>query len=805
MKHLAMLLLGGLVMALASGAAGQAVEQWGRYEIVLESRGAYDNPFRDVRLSARFTCQDTALSVQGFHDGGRRWVLRVMPTRQGRWTYTTASNDPALDGKTGTFDCGPPSPGNHGPIVVRNQFHFAWADGSPYFPVGTTLYNWVHREEALQEATLKTLAGHGFNKVRFCIFPKWYEYNQVEPPLYPWPKKADGSFDRDRLNPDYFRHIERRIADLERLGITSDLILFHPYDHWGHSRMTRAQDDAYLTYAVARLAPFRTVWWTMANEYDLMKAKTMDDWDHFFQTVRDLDPYGHPRANHNCGPWYDHGKPWVTHCNIQEGGGDLYEVGVKARRNYGKPVLIDEYGYEGDIPQGWGNRSAQEETHRHWGATMAGGYASHGETYENPEGNIWWAVGGRLVGQSPARLAFLHKILTALPYEQMAPDAALAPAQYALVKPGEVVLVYFRTAAPVALDLAAGRPWKVDVVDTWAMTETASGTAAPGPFTFTPPRPYTLLRLTRYAAGEALRPDVKVTAQPSEGVAPLEVRFSAAPANLKVRWDFGDGATSDAASPIHVYAQPGLYTAAVTATSAGGAAATAWARVAVDEKTLAPVVRFGFAKDEFPEPIFHGPARRLEGGGVDLGAGEPWKWVAVGDAAIERLSGARSLTVMGWVRAESLDQGAGGNRIACNLDAARTGFDLVCLGDGRLRLAVNEWPDTSRTDSSLGRVAKGRWTFFAVTYDASAAADNVRWYFGDADTPAALDRTVTYARGPLGAAGRLVVGNYSETLHRHGMDRQFRGALRGLVIMASRTSGRAALDLESIRRHQKGE
>ena len=51
--------------------------------------------------------------------------------------------------------------------------------------------------------------------------------------------------------------------------------------------------------------------------------------------MRQLDPYGHPRSNHNCRRWYDHGKPWVTHCNIQAGGGDLYEVGVRARRQYG--------------------------------------------------------------------------------------------------------------------------------------------------------------------------------------------------------------------------------------------------------------------------------------------------------------------------------------------------------------------------------------------------------------------------------------------------------------------------------------
>jgi len=29
----------------------------------------------------------------------------------------------ALDGKTGTFDCTPASPGNHGPVRVRDIYH----------------------------------------------------------------------------------------------------------------------------------------------------------------------------------------------------------------------------------------------------------------------------------------------------------------------------------------------------------------------------------------------------------------------------------------------------------------------------------------------------------------------------------------------------------------------------------------------------------------------------------------------------------------------------------------------------------
>ena len=39
------------------------------------------------------------------------------------------------------------------------------------------------------------------------------------------------------------------------------------------------------------------------------------------------------------------------------------------------------------------------------------------------------------------------------------------------------------------------------------------------------------------------------------------------------------------------------------------------------------------------------------------------------------------------------------------------------LADGRLRLAVNEWPDRVSNDSSPGKLVAGKWTAFAVTYD----------------------------------------------------------------------------------------
>ena len=95
--------------------------------------------------------------------------------------YVTHSNRRELDGQTGTFICVAPSAKNHGPVSVRNTYDFGYADGTPYFPFGTTCYAWTHQPAALQQQTIETLRNAPFNKMRMCIFPKWYTYNQDEP------------------------------------------------------------------------------------------------------------------------------------------------------------------------------------------------------------------------------------------------------------------------------------------------------------------------------------------------------------------------------------------------------------------------------------------------------------------------------------------------------------------------------------------------------------------------------------------------------------------------------------------------
>lgn len=106
--------------------------------------------------SARFRHSKHDVEVHGFYDGNGKYFIRFSPDELGDWTYETSSNSPELVGKKGSFRAIAPSKSNHRPVIVRDRFHFAYADEKPYIPIGTTCYAWTHQSEALEVQTLAT-------------------------------------------------------------------------------------------------------------------------------------------------------------------------------------------------------------------------------------------------------------------------------------------------------------------------------------------------------------------------------------------------------------------------------------------------------------------------------------------------------------------------------------------------------------------------------------------------------------------------------------------------------------------------
>lgn len=503
--------------------SANTAERWGVFEVTVTGPEE-GNPFTEREFSGVFRGKNEEKHVMGFYDGEGVYKVRFMPSFEGVYTYETTGNFPGAQ-TSGSFTVMPPSQGNHGPMRVVNQFHFAYEDTTPYYSVGTTCYAWAHQPEGIHQQTLKELDKGYFNKMRFCIFPKHYIHNFRDPETFPYegtPMDNAGlceenfSYEMDisgnhwdftRFNPEHFRRIERCILELQERGIEADIIVMHPYDRWGFKSMTAEQDDLYWKYVIARFACYRNVWWSLANEYDLLFAKQLEDWERYAKILCEMDPYNHLRGIHQCMKFYDHSRPWITHCSLQRQ--DLYrhvEYTDEYRVRWGKPIVWDEISYEGNIDMGWGNISGQELVRRFWEASLRGGYAGHGETFLDPENDIlWWSHGGPLHGESPARIKFLHKILCETPgcglkRGQGSFDEIVGVPDGIDFLPGgaSYEIHYYGFGRPSFRDFIKPEgKWKVEIIDTWGMAVTDAGVHE-GKFRISlPGREYMAVRLRR--------------------------------------------------------------------------------------------------------------------------------------------------------------------------------------------------------------------------------------------------------------------------------------------------------------------
>lgn len=372
----------------------------------------------ELPLSAEFIGGGERKVVRGFFDGDG-YKIRFLPGKPGGYTWKVSG---AVNAEGHEY-CEPADEAHHG-MVKAVDTHFEFEDGTRFIPFGTTVYALAHQDDLLVEETLASLETAPFNKIRMCVFPKHYDYNHNEPPCYPFEKKADGSWDVKRPCIAFWHRFENILDRIGKMGIQTDLILFHPYDRWGFDAMSQADNLAYLDYLIRRLAAKPGIWWSLANEYDLSKSKSLEDWEELEAYVAENDPYGHLLSCHNCFCHWDPRRRNITHASLQTK--SLTEI-PRWIEKYKKPVMIDECCYEGNLPHFWGSISGKEMVYRFWRCYASGAFCTHGETFLAEDEVLWWAKGGTLKGESPRRIAFLREIIESLP-------GPLEPAESGLIK-----------------------------------------------------------------------------------------------------------------------------------------------------------------------------------------------------------------------------------------------------------------------------------------------------------------------------------------------------------------------------------
>ena len=438
----------------------QNVEQWDRFELTLN--GPSDkNPFVDYYLTVNFSFSDDdeMFLVHGFYDGDGVYKARFMPNKIGPWKYHTSSNVESMNGITGSFNViQPTNQYNYGPVNVdyTTNRSFIFANGKPYFPVGTTSYafhyypNYTIINQSL--ATFKYLAENDiFNKVRFEISPSGNMYPLPHYPYIGTPPNQWGDY--NIFNVSYWKYLDfilDTILNFNSEMMVVDLILFHSNDQgfYGFDCMgcpypnnkpslcpnatyNTSNDEFYLKYLISRVGSYRNVWYTMSNEYNLVQTKskglpsTFPTWDRLFTVLSDLDIYNKQISIHqHSNIFYNYSQPYLTHFSVQgdsnqQTGSDYDYKWFQQTWNVSKPVILDEVQYEGTLGNDWWNLTAFQEIDRFWMGVANGNMITHGESIPYFPDNdtskqqlMFFWNGNKLIGESWKYVGWFNKYWT---------------------------------------------------------------------------------------------------------------------------------------------------------------------------------------------------------------------------------------------------------------------------------------------------------------------------------------------------------------------------------------------------------
>jgi hypothetical protein len=230
----------------------------------------------------------------------------------------------------------------------------------------------------------------------------------------------------------------------------ASVVLLHPHDESLRSAGPDVMRVAkgLIRYAVARLGSYWNVVWSVANEWQRSLTFSYDDMDELGAYLHRIDPYQRLTACHHYGRFEFYDKEWTDMSSMQHRGLP-HEInrGIIQNRHFNKPVLNEEYGYEGD------NHSPPNDPHnvRHdcWAIAMAGGYGTYGDKTKGPKIAVYFsAVLRDSVGAvAPDALQHLRPFMESTGYREMAPgneflsdcDPQMA---FCLAKPGHEYIVY---------------------------------------------------------------------------------------------------------------------------------------------------------------------------------------------------------------------------------------------------------------------------------------------------------------------------------------------------------------------------
>jgi hypothetical protein len=259
---------------------GSAVHIWDKVEIELQAKKDYTNPYCEIEVWVMLEGPGFRKKVYGFWDGGKTFKVRIAPISAGKWSWSSGSNtdDEGLNGIKGsviaaewTEEEKTANPCRRGMVVSsENGRGFQYYDKTPYFMIGDTWwsaptyrYPWynddmerpIGPEMGFKDMVryrkkqgyncIAMLAGHPTwandglppkikmkDAYQTSIRAAWRDtdsgsakdmHNEGGRPFL-FPGKVEGYEnvvpDFDKINPEYFKHLDLKIDYLNEKGFT---------------------------------------------------------------------------------------------------------------------------------------------------------------------------------------------------------------------------------------------------------------------------------------------------------------------------------------------------------------------------------------------------------------------------------------------------------------------------------------------------------------------------------------------------------------------------------------------------------
>ena len=484
-------------LAIAPGVQAQNARPWDVYEVKLEAKGEYSNPYVDglpdsgtplvqaVFIGAGGAARGMRYTLAGFWDGDKTWKVRFAPPAPGEWTWSTTSRDLGLNGAKGRFQCSEwteaekrENPARRGFIHVsktgdRPGRYFEYADGTPFLWIGDTWWYW-----GKPGVLLKT-----FQRLADDRAAKGFTVGQIS---------FEAMLDRTSYNlsnVEQLRKVEEMISYANSKGIT---VWINPWWSRKGQNQTAGEEKArrWFRYVMHRFGAHNVIF-VLAGEYNMNNygGFGLPFWKSIGAMVQREDPYHRIVGTHVTPPAWSggaeapqwstgevlHNEPWLDYNQSQTGHARWRNeiipqvVAADYARKPAKPIVVTEPWYEFIA----GNPTGMDIRFGAWSAILSG---AAGHSYGG--GQVWIVH----VPEAPVRpgtwpldtsfetntmdypgavsMGFLARFLKGIEWWKLEPHPELVSeysARYCSAVPGSRYLVYLRYGGALKLDLRSSR------------------------------------------------------------------------------------------------------------------------------------------------------------------------------------------------------------------------------------------------------------------------------------------------------------------------------------------------------------